>query len=238
MNSEKLAQTAIENGISTVVVLEGKAPEQHNDNPVNISGNIDAPSKFVEGRKSDFVESKRHCLVSKTDGKITLVLNEQSVIDKYTIEGKVSVAKKFNALGINNDNIHYSPEQLANKFKLLRSMFVSNMEHAKICATLRNLKANINKDIEKNDDRKGNIGIVFKQTVESNMPDAIKLKLSLLEGEEPTQIEVSVILHAMNNDVICQLESVEASELIEKQFEERVNQEIEKLKEFVTVIEY
>lgn len=238
MNNEKIAQAAIEKGISSLVVLEGKAPEQHNDQPVTIVGTISAPSRFIEGRKEDFKSSKKHCLVSKTDGLIKLVLNEQSVVDKYIIQGQIEVAKKFTSLGINSDKIMYSPEELANKLKLLRSMFVSNLEHASICATLRNLKAKVNADIEKADDRRGNVTANFKQSVESNMPDAIKLKLPLLEGEEPIEIEVNVILEAHGSDIKCSLESVDAAELIETQFAERVNQEIEKIKDFVTVIEY
>ena len=238
MNNEKIAQAAIEKGISSLVILEGQAPEQHNDQPVTISGTISAPSRFIEGRNEDFKDSKRHCMVSKTDGYIRLILNEQSVVDKYIIQGKIEVAKKFNTLGINSDKTQYSPEELANKLKLLRSMFVSNLEHASICATLRNLKAKVNAEIEKADDRKGNVTQNFKQSVESNMPDAIKLKLPLLEGEEPIEIEVNVILEAHGSDIKCSLESVEAAELIETQFAERVNQEIEKIKDFVTVIEY
>lgn len=239
MINEKIAQAAIENGITTVVVLEGKAPEQHNDTPVTITGTISAPSRFIEGRKSDFSDSKKHCLVSKTDGKITLVLNEQSVVDKYTVIGQIEISKKFKLLGINSDSIKYSPEELANKLKLLRSMFVSNMEHASICATLRNLKAKVNADIEKANDRKGNVTESFKVAVESNMPDSIKLKLPLLEGEEPIEIEVNVILELDGGSIIkCSLESIDAAELIEEQFKLRVEQEIEKIKDFVTVIEY
>lgn len=238
MNNEKLAQKAIEEGITTVVVLEGKAPEQYNDLPVNIVGNIDAPSRFIAGREEDFETSRRHCMVSKTEGVITLILNEQSVVDKYVVKGKIEVAKKFTSLGINSDKTQYAPEELANKLKLLRSMFVSNLEHASICATLRNLKAKVNSDIEKADDRRGNVQANFKQTVESNMPDAIVLKLPLLEGEEAIEVEVNVILEAHGSDIKCSLESVDAAELIEKQFEERVNQEIDKIKDWVTVIEY
>lgn len=239
MSNEKVVQSMIENDVKHITILEGKATEQHNNQPVTIVGTISAPSRFIEGRKADFESSKKHCLVSKTDGLIQLVLNEQSVVDKYIVRGKIEVAKKFTALGINNDKVSYEPEELANKLKLLRSMFVSNIEHANICSTLRNLKAKINSQIESLNDRKGNVTENFKQTVHSNMPDSIKLKLPLLEGEEPIEIEVNVILEANGGSgILCSLESVDAAELIETQFAERVNQEIDKIKDFVTVIEY
>ena len=238
MNKEKIAQVALEKGLTSLVILEGNAPEQFNDIPVTIAGNIDAPSRFIEGRQEDFKDSKRHCMVSKTDGHILLVINEQSVVNQYKIQGKIEVAKKFTSLGINNDKTGYTPEELANKLKLLRSMFVSNLEHSSICSTLRNLKAKVNSDIESLNDRKGNVTQNFKQTVESNMPDAIKLKLPLLEGEEPIEIEVNVILEANGSDIKCYLESIDAAELIETQFAKRVEQEVEKIKDFVTIIFY
>lgn len=236
MNTEKLAQAAIEKDLSTVVVLTGEAPVQHNNICISIKGNIDAPSRFIDGRKEEFEEATRYALVSKTDGKIHVIINEQSSTDKYEITGQIEVAKKFKALAINESKA-YAPEELANKLKLLRSLFSSNLEHASICSTLRNLKAKINADIEKADDRKGNVERNFKQTVESNMPDAIKLKLPLLEGEDPTEIEVNVILEANGNSGInCYLESVDAAEMIEEQFALRVEQEVEKIKDWVTVI--
>lgn len=238
-NIQEIAKTMIQEGVKEITILQGDAPEQHNNKPVTILGTISAPSAFIEGRREDFKDSRRHCLVSKTDGIISLVLNEQSVVDKYIIQGKIEVAKKFTALGINNDKVGYEPEELANKLKLLRSMFVSNMEHSNICSTLRNLKAKINSQIESLNDRKGNVTENFKQTVHSNMPDSIKLKLPLLEGEEPIEIEVNVILEANGGSgILCYLESIDAAELIETQFAKRVDKEIEKIKDFVTIIEY
>jgi hypothetical protein len=238
MSNEKVIQTMIGSDIRQVTILEGTAPAQYNNLPVDILGNIDAPSRFIEGRKADFQESRRHCKVSKTDGVITLILNEQSVVDKYIVQGKIEISKKFKSLGINNDKQGYSPEELANKLKLLRSLFVSNLEHSSICNILRDLKAKINADIEKANDRKGNVTENFKVALESNMPDSITLKIPLLEGEEPISISVNVILELDGGSMIkCFLESIDASELIETQFEERVNQEIEKIKDFVTVIE-
>lgn len=239
MEVDKLALEAFKKDQGSIVVLTGKAPEQHNPQPVNISGNIDTPSRFIEGRGIDFKESQRHCFVSKTNGTIVMILNEQSIVNRYVVCGKIEVGKKFEKLGINKDNVCYSPEELANKFKLLRAMFYDNMEHATICGTLRNLKAKINKDIEKLDDRKGNVTANFQQTVQSNMPDAITLKIPLLEGGDPVEIEVSVILEADGaSQIKCYLESIEAAELIEQLFEKRVNEEIEKIKDFVTIIEH
>ena len=39
-------------------------------------------------------------------------------------------------------------------------------------------------------------------------------------------------------EIKCYLESIDAAELIEEQFKLRVEEEIEKIKDFVTIIEY
>ena len=239
MSKDLVVKAAIENDVKEVVIREGKSLEVYNNKPVKLTGNIDAPSRFIEGRKEDFENSRRHCMVSKTDGIIELVINEQSVCEKYEITGKIEIGKKFKSLGINDDNNSYTPEELANKLKLLRSIFVSNIEHAGICTQLRNLKATINRDIEAKDDRKGNVERNFKQTVDSNVPGAVKIKLPLLEGEDDVEFEVNIILEAVNSSGInCYLESIDASEMIEEAFKQRVSQEIDKIKEWVTIIEH
>ena len=237
MELEKIAQEAFKKEQGSLIVLTGEAPKQHNPQPVIIEGNIDAPSRFIQGRSAEFENSKRHCFVSKTNGTIVMILNEQSIVDKYTVCGKIEIGAKFKALGINKDSVAYSPVELANKLKLLRAMFKNKMEHAKICSTLRNLNATVNKEIESLDDRKGNLTANFKQTVQSNMPDAIMLSLPLLEGEPAVDIEINVILEADGaSQIKCYLESVDAAELIEELFKKRVEEEIEKIKDFVTII--
>lgn len=239
MKTEEIAKVAIEKGMTSIVVLTGEAPKQHNNNVVDIVGNIDAPQRFLKGRFTDFKPNHAHCLVSTSEGKIILVLNEQSSTDKFTITGKIEIAKKFVSLGINKSDVVYTPEQLANKLKLLRSLFVSNLDHASICSTLRNIKAKVSADVEKLDDRKGNVERNFRQVVESNMPDAIKLNIPLLEGEPAIEIEVNVVLEVNGgSDIRCYLESIDAADLIESQFERRVNEEVAEIEKFVTVIKY
>ena len=50
---------------------------------------------------------------------------------------------------------------------------------------------------------------------------------------------MNVILELDGGSLIkCYLESIDAAELIEEQFKLRVEEEIEKIKDFVTIIEY
>ncbi len=225
----------VKEGTPVITILEGKAPEQHNPQPVSINANITAPAMFIEKRKETYDFNKSHCLVSKTDGTIQLVINEQSVTEKYAITGKIELGKQFTKLGINDFNKSYSPMELSQRFRLMRSIFPSKKEHLNIVTTLRKLEATITRQVEEADDTRGNTAKVFKQTVASNMPESFNLNIPVIEGQPATNIEVSVILEADGNEIKCFLESVDAAELADKLRTELVEKEVEKIKDFTTV---
>lgn len=236
MNNENV-KAMIENGVAQLIILEGKAPEQYNPQPVSISGNIDAPSLFIEKRKDTFDALKSYAKVSKTEGRIQLIVNEQSVVNKYTVEGLLKIGKAFDKIGINTPK-SYEPNELSAKLRLLRSLFPSHQEHMTIVTTLRNLVANVSQKLQENNDLRGNIGLTFKQIVTSNMPETFTMCLPLIEGQEPVSIQIEVILEAKGTDITCFLESVNGAELIDQIKEKLISEEVEKIKDSTTVIYY
>lgn len=231
----KTLEQMIESGIVQLTILEGNAKTQHNPEPVSLKGTITAPSIFVE--KRDVEQKTSHCLASITEGKLKLVFNEQDTVNKFTIEGTIEIGKKFQEIGINTEK-SYTPEGLSQKFRMLRSIFLSHTDHLRITSELRNINAKVNQQIEASKDDRANVKVSFAQSVESSMPESFRLKLPLIEGEEPTEIEVNVILNANNGGITCTLESVEAEELIDIAKEKLIKEEVEKIKDKVTVIYY
>jgi hypothetical protein len=75
----------LEKEIKLITILTGDAPSQHNDQPVTLFGTI-SPARFIEGRKDD-LQFKKHCMVSKRTDLSNFFLNEQSVVDRYIIQG-------------------------------------------------------------------------------------------------------------------------------------------------------
>ncbi len=220
-----------------VTILEGEAPEQSNPEPVIINGTISAPSRFIKKRTDTYNKDKSHCKVSETEGEIRLYIDEQNHFGYYHITGKVELGKRFLELGINTDKT-YEPTELANRFRLMRSIFKNHSDHARINKNLRNLKARINGQMEDLDDRKGNRSILYKQTVESNIPDSFILNLPLIEGEEPEEIEVAVILEVNQGAIHCYLESVEGQDRIDELRKSLVKEEVAKIEDHTTVIYY
>jgi len=215
----------------------GEAKKEYNKEPLEVEGTIDAPSRFLEKRANLYEADRTHALVSKSKGTITLVVNEDDPETKKTIIGKILISELFNKLGINNSGKPYNPNELANSFKLLRSIFESRADHLRIVKALQNLKAKVKQDLDQNDDKRGNINNSFTQTVEANIPESFFLILPLIEGEEPNKIEVFISLEASSgHDINCYLESMDAAEMVDKEREKRVNEEVNKIDSKTTVL--
>lgn len=233
---EKAVVEAVKDGATTITILTGTASNPltvNNPNPVKLTGTIDAPKRFIEVREFDRKAS--HALVSLSRGEIKLVVNEQSTDDLYTVTGRVAISKQFAELGINTDK-YYEPEDLAKKLKLKRSMFANKLDHAKTIASLRNIKAKVNQDIEKAKDDKGNVTDAMRQSVESNMPDSITVKIPLIEGQEPVKIELFIVMEVEAGKIICTLESIDGAEGIDEFREKAVLEQVEAIKDRTTVI--
>lgn len=233
---KELVQSLEKGDNITVTILKGEAPEPlktNNRTPVNLKGTIEAPYRFTQVREFD--RKKSHALVSISRGEIKLVVDEQSTDDKFTIIGRVEVSKEFQDLGINT-NTTYSPEELAKKLKLKRKLFENKLAHATTIATLRNIKAKVNQDIEKAKDDKGNITDAMVQSVESNMPDSIMLKIPVIEGKEGVSIEVFIVMEVDAGKIICYLESMDGAEAIDQYREEAVLNQVKLIEDSTTVI--
>lgn len=220
-----------------IVIRTGDAKKVFNKEPLEVSGTIDAPSRFLEARPDLYDKDRSHCLVSLSKGDIDLIVNEDDPETRKTIKGKIRLSELYVKLGINNAEKSYSPNELANQFKLLRSIFESKADHMRIVKSLQNLKAKVKQDLDSQDDKRGNVSASFTQTVEANIPESFNLILPIIEGEDPVKIEVYVSLEADSaHDISCFLESMDAAELVDQNREERVNQEVQKLEGKTTIM--
>ena len=231
-----LVEKMIEAGVKEVVIRKGEALQLFPKKLVKINGAIDAPSRFVEARSSEFNTLKSHTLIDRDNKKITLIVNEDSNTDNIIVEGVIEVAKDFVNLGINQSK-GYSPAELSQKLKMLRSFFPSKGEHAIIVSTLRNLKAKVKADLDKMDDQRGNVTQNFTQAVESNMPEQFTMEMPLIKGGINYSFPVMILLEVSNNEITCFLESVDAQEIMDNVSSVKIDEEIEKIKNFTCIIE-
>lgn len=226
----------VKEGVQELVIREGDALPLFPTKQVEISGAIDAPSRFIAKRNTEFNPLKSHVLINRDNQSIELIINEDSHTELIKVTGELKISKDFTKLGINSGK-EYSPNELSQTLKMMRSFFTSLADWTNIVHTLKNLKAKVNKSIEDSSDDRGNKTVNFNQVVESNMPDSFELNLCLIKGEPNYTISIDVLLEAKNHDIVCYLESIEAQDLMTEITNSRIDEEIIKIQDFTTVIE-
>lgn len=91
MNNEEIkdvvAKSVIKNleGNHEFVIRTGEAKKVFNKIPINVLGTIDAPSRFLEQRPGLYEKTRSNCLVSKSEGKINLSVNEDDPETSHNI---------------------------------------------------------------------------------------------------------------------------------------------------------
>lgn len=237
-NSEKLVTELVKNGAATITILEGTAPDHVRPKAVVIAGTINAPRLFMTARISEIEILKTHALVNRKEGSIVLLIDEKNAIDHTKITGRIEMGKIFADLGINSEKA-YTTQSLSKKLRMMRSVFVSKDDHASVVSSLKNLIAKVQREIEKTDDTRGGKSDIFRQTVESNVPQSFMLKMPLIEGSEAESFEVSIMLEVGDsNNVICKLESVDAAEQQDAELERLVNEEAKYLEDQKVAVIY
>lgn len=225
-----------EKGVREITILHGEAKKQLNLLPVKIEGNITAPSLFIESRKDKYDVAKSHCIIDRFSGEILLKIDENNPNDNYTIYGKITLGKLFTSLGINTGK-SYTTDKLGNELRMLRSIFINTEDHAAVVKELKNFNGKINKEVEKADDNRGNKLNLIRQFVTSNVPKAFAIKVPLIEGEEPCEFAVEILIEVgASGDIQCTLESVDAKEILDNLTKKVIEAEVEKLTGKTTIV--
>ncbi|OQA33116.1 MAG: hypothetical protein BWY54_00999 [Candidatus Dependentiae bacterium ADurb.Bin331] len=120
---------------------------------------------------------------------------------------------------------------------MLRSIFVSAESHAAVVKELKNFVGKVNKEIEKANDNRGNTVNLMKQFVNSNVPESFMISLPLIEGENPCEFGVEILIEVGGSgDIQCTLESVIAKEIFDDLVKKVIETEVEKLTGKTTII--
>ena len=181
-------------GVSQIIIREGKALEIFNPIPLNIKGTIDAPLRFIKNRL-DLHELGVNCnvQVDQDKGSITLYIEETSKF-MGTIEGTLVVNKDITDFGI-NDGRYYIPEVLADFLRLRKHLFKGSEQYMSVFSALRTFEAKINQELKAIKDDSGNFEQKKKQIVEHNLPKSFRLELPLYKGMPKVEIEVECLVN-------------------------------------------
>ncbi len=163
MDTPKINVNMPENfdGTTPIVIhlLEGQTKDPVNISSLEIAGNIDAVSAFIDARvkngqfKKMLQDDCKSYIIMDVEGQyITLIMDEKHP-HKTTVKAKLEQNPELSKFGI-NAGTRYSPTELASVIKLNRAYFNSYDDHQAILSGLKNVSAKIGAEIiNSNDDR-------------------------------------------------------------------------------------
>jgi hypothetical protein len=219
-----------------LIIREGKAPDML---PIkaavvhNISGTIGAPVEFLKRRKpvpNQIDINLCHVLVNRKNISIELVLNESDPYGKGSVIGKLEAHPKFIEFGINQGK-SWTPNDLGQFFKMNRFFFVDVAENRSIVTELKNFNAKIDTVIEKQKGDKGDFKDNYSGVVSSNLPGTFQLKIPIFKGHNSDQIEVELYSSVNGRDILLQLVSPGANQLLDEICDSVIDDQITQIRE-------
>lgn len=215
-----------------VVLREGEAPVALNPKepvPVNITGTIDSPFRWLEKRVGLIDQKQANITVDRDNMKISFVDWERDYYNNGII-GVLRLSKEMKEFGINTED-KWDPIKLSQFIKMHRAFFIDKTENMMLVSTLKNFKAKVNQDIERSKEENGSKVDNYSQVVDSNLPKSFKLFIPLFKGFACEEIEVEIYADVDGRDVSLSLVSAGANEAIEEYKNRVIDEQLDAIKE-------
>lgn len=182
--------------------------------PLNLSGNIGTIAQFLKTRKHLMNDDSCNICVDVNRGEIIFTSNECQENDKHvlTVKSSLKTTKIFEEIEINSGR-EFEALELSRFLRLRKGLFKDPDQYNKVWLSLSAFKAEVQRRIEKADDRSGNAVHFIKQEVTSNMPKVFTLSLPIFENADKITVDVEIEVSA--DTLRCTLVSFDYDEKIE-----------------------
>ena len=224
-------KVTIEKGVSALEVRTGEALELQHPVAISVKGNLDTVQRFLKKRIEGIDQSKATILVTKeiNDISLELIIDERDYF-RGIITGKLEFHEDFEEFKINTGEKR-TLRSLSDFIKMHRYCFEDTETAMKLVAELRTFRGKVNKEMESKSDNVGNKKEFFEQVVESNIPAAFVLNMPIFKGGKKKKFEVEIHINPREQEMDCQLASVEAHEIIMVARDEQIDKELIEIKD-------
>jgi hypothetical protein len=213
----------------TVTILKGDAPVQYPE--FGQSFKFEGTLQMINEILSKSIQSRISCdyilSINKPKRQMNLVARP-GYPDLQHYSGQLRFSKILEEFGINT-GLSRTTHELADFIKMNRSYFETKDKAMHLVKVLKSFKAIVNKDVESNDDNRGNKKILMDQAVESNIPDAFKVNIPVFEYHVKELIEIEIYIDS--TDLSCQLISPEARDYVNDFSDNLIDAEVAIIKE-------
>ncbi|MCR4916263.1 MAG: hypothetical protein K6A96_10970 [Prevotella sp.] len=194
---------------------------------LSIEGTITAPARFLEKRWQDeqVEHSRTHILVDRDKMHITLIANETDRRNRMTVVGRLMLSRQYLAFGI-NEKEDWDPVDLANFFRINRTYFDGKEENMKLVTALKGFQAKVSQTVEREEKDNGSRADVFRQVVDSSLPESFAIRIPIFKDSEPALIKVEIIAHVHGRDFELELISPEAAAILEEHRDKIIDEQL------------
>lgn len=219
-----------------VIVRTGEALQLKEPLKIDIKGNIDAVSRFITQRNSvenTICAQEAIILVDREALSITLKAEPENFYGAI-VKGELTINPLLQNFGINTGN-KFTQSDLVSLLKLNRVFFADLDEHAKILSSIKNFKANVNKEIVSSKDGRGNNQNVNNQNITTDLAFDFKLNIPIFKGEKASVFMVEILLDITDAGTRFWLESMELNDLIINYCDTVINSNLKELQGFCII---
>lgn len=213
-----------------ITIRHGKALEPVAPVAVNIVGTIDAPGNYWEHFKRSSIgrtminNDLAVILVDLEKGTIRLDV-DPSDSEMAVITGKLEPAPETKIFCINQNKL-FTRDELISVLRMNRILFKDRDAHTALINNITKFEAQVRKEIELDNDRRGNSSSTIKKEIKTDIPLEFSLSLPAFKGQELLSFFVEICFDITDGGIRFWFESVELKELIDKQREDILNQQI------------
>ena len=238
---EKSINIFTETEKTEVTILKGDAPKPIDPKPplkMAVVGVLDAPLKWLEKRVKLHDQLQANIMFSEDDKEIKLTVIESDFYKSGTVVGKLKAHSDKNLWQL-NQGYEFDNFQLADLIKMNRSAFENNLQAMELVTTLRNFKAKIDGELEKSDNKRGDMRLLRSQTVDSNLPKAFRIRVGVFKGYPKKTVSVEIEIDS--ETFRCALVSADYKELEDKMTETEIEIVLGGIREIapdIAIIEY
>jgi len=201
---------------SELVIRQGEAKEIKPNDPIIITGSIEAPITFLKARGKSFRPADSFVTVNRAKMEVELHFNEDKqfgAVFEAVIIGKMKENPDLTEFGINKNRV-FQLTELSDLLKRNRFFFIDKAQNAKVVSDLRAFKAKITSDLTQQSDTRGNKQISMDKKVDGNVPFQFTLAMPIFVGGATKTFEVEICLETRDAGVTVWLESPELQDII------------------------
>ena len=219
-----------------VILRTGEALKEGHALPINISGTLQAPFQFYDGKQKACNADDCHILIQNDKGIISLIVEDIHPFSRSTITGSLTKDKVLELFKINTEH-RWGIQEFLKFIKTMSFYFADRTQHQTLIASLQKWRVKVERVITEHNDQKGNSDFQLQTKVQQSAEEGgllthFDLNIPIFQGYPKAKFKVEIGLDPRNTVVDLFLISDELIVLEIGQREKLIQDELDKFSEF------